>query len=127
MGRLPVRGRMVTIPANGSTSFASTSMTTTSRSVRPGCRSRVRARAPRFRLYRENMRWQSGDVIFVTLNVPGDNNHYLNEGGRNGEFEERSVANTEWLERAEAYARRAHARAIVIAFEGDPQFEAGRA
>ncbi len=81
--------------------------------------------SPRFRPYRENMRWQSGDVIFVTLNVPGDNNHYLNEGGRNGEYEERSVANIEWLERAEAYAHRTHARAVVIAFEGDPQFEAG--
>jgi hypothetical protein len=81
--------------------------------------------SPRFRQYRENTRWQSGDVVFVTLNVPGDNNHFLNEGGRNGEFEERSVANIEWLERAGAYARRMHARAIVIAFEGDPQFEAG--
>ncbi|CAM2146755.1 Calcineurin-like phosphoesterase domain-containing protein [Pararobbsia alpina] len=79
----------------------------------------------RFRLYRENMRWQSGDVVFVTLNVPGDNNHYLNEGGRNGEFEERDVANREWLDRTETVARHGHARAIVIAIEGDPQFEAG--
>ncbi|CAB3783275.1 hypothetical protein [Pararobbsia alpina] len=81
--------------------------------------------SPRFRQYRENMRWQSADVVFITLNVPGDNNHFLNQGGRNGEFEERSVANIEWIERAGAYARRTHARAIVIAFEGDPQFEAG--
>ena len=79
----------------------------------------------RFRMYRENVRWQSGDVVFVTLNVPGDNNHYLNEGGRNGEFEERDVANREWLERALTVARHQHARAIVIAVEGDPQFEAG--
>lgn len=78
----------------------------------------------RFRLYRENTRWESGDLVFVTLNVPGDNNYYRNEGGRNGEFEERDVANREWLERAEAVARRTHARAIVIAIEGDPQFEA---
>jgi hypothetical protein len=81
--------------------------------------------SPRFRQYRENMRWQSGDVVFATLNVPGDNNHFLNQGGRNGEFEERSVANIEWIERTGAYAHRTHARAIVIAFEGDPQFEAG--
>jgi hypothetical protein len=81
--------------------------------------------SPRFRQYRENMRWQMGDVVFITLNVPGDNNHFLNQGGRNGEFEERSVANIEWLERTTAYARRTHARAIVIAFEGDPEFEAG--
>jgi hypothetical protein len=81
--------------------------------------------SPRFRQYRENMRWHSADVVFATLNVPGDNNHFLNQGGRNGEFEERSVANIEWIERTGAYARRMHARAIVIAFEGDPQFEAG--
>ena len=48
------------------------------------------------------MRWQMGDVVFITLNVPGDNNHFLNQGGRNGEFEERSVANIEWLERTTA-------------------------
>ncbi|RKP46658.1 hypothetical protein [Pararobbsia silviterrae] len=87
----------------------------------------------RFRMYRENTRWQvgaksddkSGDIVFVTLNVPGDNNHYLNEGGRNGEFEERDVANRAWLDRADTVARHTHARAIVIVFEGDPQFEAG--
>ncbi len=45
----------------------------------------------RFRTYRENVRWQVGDTVFVGLNVPSPNNRYLTAGGRNGEFEDRVV------------------------------------
>jgi len=74
----------------------------------------------RFRPYRENVRWQFGDTVFVAMNVPNGNNHYLNAGGRNGEFEDRVIANRFWLERAAEYARRTNARAIVIFIEADP-------
>ncbi|WP_321958956.1 hypothetical protein [Paraburkholderia tropica] len=73
----------------------------------------------RFRPYRENARWQTGDTVFIALNVPGDNNHYLNAGGRNGEFEDRVIANGFWLEHAAEYARRRNARAIVIFMQGN--------
>lgn len=74
----------------------------------------------RFRPYRENVRWQLGDTVFVALNVPDGNNYYLNAGGRNGEFEDRVVANGFWLEHAAEYARRRNARAIVIFIQANP-------
>lgn len=77
----------------------------------------------RFRPYRENVRWQAADTVFVGLNVPGPNNHYLTAGGRNGEFEDRVIANAFWLEHAGEYAKRRDARAIVIFIQGDPDPE----
>ena len=73
----------------------------------------------RFHPYRENVRWQVGDTVFVALNAPSPNNHYLNAGGRNGEFEDRVVANAFWLEHAAEYAKRHEARAVVVFIQGD--------
>jgi hypothetical protein len=75
---------------------------------------------PRFRPYRENVRWQLGDTVFLAMNVPDGNNHFLNAGGRNGEFEDRVIANGFWLEHAAEYAKRRNARAIVIFIQADP-------
>ncbi|MFM0036596.1 hypothetical protein [Paraburkholderia strydomiana] len=84
----------------------------------------------RFRPFRENVRWLSndnsgdkgdkpGDIVFVGLNAPSPNNHYLTAGGRNGEFEDRVIANAFWLEHAGEYAKRRDARAIVVFLQGD--------
>ena len=77
----------------------------------------------RFRPYRENVRWQLGDTVFIGLNVPSPNNHYLTAGGRNGEFEDRVIANAFWLEHAAEYAKRREAHALVIFIQGDPDPE----
>ncbi|WP_207001057.1 hypothetical protein [Trinickia mobilis] len=77
----------------------------------------------RFRPYRENVRWQIGDTVFIGLNVPGENNHYLSAGGRNGEFEDRAVATAFWLEHAAEYAKRRDARAVVVFIQGDPDLK----
>lgn len=77
----------------------------------------------RFRPYRENVRWQLGDTVFIGLNAPGPNNHYLTAGGRNGEFEDRVIANAFWIEHAAEYAKRREARAIVVFIQGDPDPE----
>ncbi|HYS65383.1 MAG TPA: hypothetical protein VEN30_16470 [Paraburkholderia sp.] len=77
----------------------------------------------RFRPYRENVRWQVGDTVFVGLNAPSPNNHYLTAGGRNGEFEDRVIANAFWLEHAGEFAKRRDARAIVVLIQGDPDPE----
>jgi len=74
----------------------------------------------RFRNFHENTEWQQGPVLFVTLNVAGNNNHYVDAGGRNGEFDDRTIANRFWLEHALRSARQHHPAAIVIAIEGDP-------
>lgn len=77
----------------------------------------------RFRPYRENVRWQVGDTVFVGMNAPSPNNHYLTAGGRNGEFEDRVIANAFWLEHAAEFAKRRDARAIVVFIQGDPDPE----
>ncbi len=76
----------------------------------------------RFHSYRENVRWQIDDTVFVGLNVVGGNNHYLSGGGRNGEYDDRAIASAFWLEHAAEYARRRNAHALVIFLEADPDF-----
>ncbi|CBW75440.1 unnamed protein product [Mycetohabitans rhizoxinica HKI 454] len=78
---------------------------------------------PRFRQYRENLRWETGGIAFVTLNVPDGNNHYSSAGGRNGEFEDRAVANAFWLRHAGEYAKRRKLKAISVLIDADPDFE----
>ncbi|WP_185732191.1 hypothetical protein [Burkholderia sp. Bp8963] len=77
----------------------------------------------RFRPYRENARWIRDDIVFVALNAPAPNNHFLTAGGRNGEFEDRIIANGFWIDHAAEYAKRRDARAMVVIFEGDPHFD----
>ncbi|WP_347554038.1 hypothetical protein [Robbsia sp. KACC 23696] len=82
---------------------------------------------PAFTPYRENMRWIEDGVVFVTLNVPGGNNHFVDGGGRNGEYEDREVANRNWIDHAVTDALRRHARGLVFLFEGDPGFASSAA
>jgi hypothetical protein len=76
----------------------------------------------RFRTYREIVRWQDQGVAFIGLNAPSPNNYYLTAGGRNGEFEDRAVATSFWIEHAAETARRSEMRALVIVLQGDPDF-----
>lgn len=75
--------------------------------------------SPRFRSYAENAHWSVGKVLYATLNLPANNNHYLTEAGRNSEYEDRLVANRFWLNRLFAIARRDKLEAIVLFAEGD--------
>ncbi|GLU31522.1 hypothetical protein WKR88_19045 [Trinickia caryophylli] len=77
----------------------------------------------RFRAYRENVRWEFDDTVFVGLNVVGGNNHYSTAGGRNGEYDDRAIATSFWLEHSAEYARRRNAGALVVFVEADPEFE----
>jgi hypothetical protein len=76
----------------------------------------------RFHAFRENVRWENGDTVFVGLNVVGGNNHYSDAGGRNGEFDDRAIASAFWLEHAAEYAKRRRAKALVVFIEADPDF-----
>lgn len=73
-----------------------------------------------YRDYPENTYWQQDTILFATLNLPADNNHYLNAAGRNNEFEERQVANRYWLQRIFTLAFRNHMDGIVIFCDGNP-------
>jgi hypothetical protein len=58
-------------------------------------------------------------VLFATVNLPANNNHFLPEAGRNSEFEDRLVANRSWLQRLFAMAQRKQLDGIVLFSDGD--------
>lgn len=73
----------------------------------------------KFRSYAENAMWEVGPVMYATVNIPVNNNHFLREAGRNSEFEDRLVANRAWLQRLFVLARRNKKEGLVIFSEGD--------
>lgn len=75
---------------------------------------------PRFRSYVENARWEFADMMFATINLPGNNNHYVTDAGRNSEFEDRTVANREWLQRVFAHARQKKMKGVVLFCDANP-------
>ncbi len=75
---------------------------------------------PKFRLYAENMHWRIGDVMFATVNLPSNNNNYLNAAGRNSEFEDRQIANSDWLKRIFLTAKISKLNGVVIFCDGNP-------
>ncbi|MBC7499612.1 MAG: hypothetical protein H7315_03820 [Herminiimonas sp.] len=75
---------------------------------------------PKFRSYGENARWEIGDVIFATINIPANNNHYVTDAGRNSEFEDRLIANRDWLKRVHLSATHRKLAGIVLFCDGNP-------
>ncbi len=73
----------------------------------------------KFRDYAENTYWEQDNILFVTINVPAKNNHYLSEAGRNSEYEDRMVANRAWLHRAFLTAKRKKLAGMVLVMDGD--------
>ena len=75
--------------------------------------------SPRFRSYAENAHWRVGKVLYATINLPAENNHYLPAAGRNSEYEDRAVANRFWLNRLFAIAKQDKVNAVVLFSEGN--------
>jgi hypothetical protein len=74
----------------------------------------------------ENVMWQAGKVVFLTLNMPGSNNDTLpwangfdDPAGQSAEVKARTDANIRWMQAAFAQASRTYARAVVIALQAD--------
>ncbi|MTV39412.1 hypothetical protein [Duganella radicis] len=78
----------------------------------------------KFRSYAENAHWEYGKVLFATINLPANNNHYRAEAGRNSEYEDRLVANRAWLHRLFTLAARQKMHGIVLFSDGDPRVTA---
>jgi len=76
--------------------------------------------AVKFRSNVENARWEIDSILFVTVNLPALNNHYRMEAGRNSEFEDRLIANRDWLQRTFGIATRKKMTAVVLICDGDP-------
>ncbi|MCA1323089.1 hypothetical protein [Herbaspirillum sp. alder98] len=73
----------------------------------------------KFRSYAENTRWEVGNVLFATINLPAANNHFLLDGGRNNEFEDRLIANRNWLQHLFAFAALKKVSAVVFVADGN--------
>jgi hypothetical protein len=73
----------------------------------------------KFRSYAENAHWEYGKVLFATVNLPANNNHYRPEAGRNSEYEDRLVANRAWLHRVFTLATRQKMQGLVLFSDGD--------
>jgi hypothetical protein len=76
--------------------------------------------AVKFRSYVENARWEVDNILFVVMNVPAQNNRYRMEAGRNSEFEDRLIANRDWLHRSFAIATHKKMTAVVLICDGNP-------
>jgi hypothetical protein len=67
--------------------------------------------------YPEHARWRHGEVLFVTLNVPGNAN---NARHMPEEFRSRSAALARWLEQSFSLARASRLRAVVLFMQANP-------
>jgi len=67
--------------------------------------------------YCEHVRWETGGVVFVAVNVPGSNNNF-----NQPEYAPRMEAVFAWLDKAEAISR---GRTLVILMQANP-FVAGK-
>ena len=74
----------------------------------------------KFRGFAENARWQIGEVMFATVNLPANNNNYVVDAGRNSEFEDRLIANRDWLNRVFTFAQREKAVGVVLFCDSNP-------
>jgi hypothetical protein len=72
-----------------------------------------------FRSYAENAQWEHGRILFATINLPANNNHFRPEAGRNSEFEDRMVANRSWLKRLFATAEHKKLAGLVLFSDGN--------
>ena len=78
---------------------------------------------PRFRDYRENVRWQHGIAFFMGLNVAGSNNNFGRSAPADNEHRRRNRANIAWLTQSFELASRRLVRAVVVIIHGNPLFE----
>ena len=74
-------------------------------------------------MFPEHLRWRLGNVLFVSLNVPGPNNNYGMGQESSREFLARNPFVIDWLKQGFASARRERSRGIVIVMQGNPGFK----
>lgn len=77
-----------------------------------------------FGAYREHQRWQTGPVLFLTLNIPGGDNNIGRPLLPNAEFRHRLAAARDWLESSFALARQQGLRGVAVFLHANPDFEA---
>jgi len=71
----------------------------------------------------ENVRWNYGDVLIITLHMTGSNNNLGRTPEMDKEFEIRNEANIAWLDEAFDQAKKNGSKAIMIISQANPEFE----
>lgn len=77
----------------------------------------------RFQVFRENLLWAIGDVVFATVHAVGSNNGLGRNPEGDAEFRARNEANLSWLRTAFALARDGRFRALMLITQANPRFE----
>lgn len=72
--------------------------------------------------YPEHARFRIGPVLFVTLNLPGDNNNWGLTSQPGAEFLARNPVVIDWLKENFAVARQEKLAGIVLLFQANPGF-----
>ncbi len=73
--------------------------------------------------YREHMRWETGRVLFVTLNVQGSNNNLGRTSAMDAEYRQRMSAVTAWIDEAERLVTEKKLAGLVLLSQANPDFE----
>lgn len=73
---------------------------------------------PRYRKFRENVRWTYGGVLFVGLNVPGSYNNIAQKQ----EYRERNAANGAWLRESFRFAAESGKSGVMVIIHANPRF-----
>jgi hypothetical protein len=87
-------------------------------------RLRLQVQAPP---YVENRRWETGRVVYATLNVQGSCNNLCDTAPDGAEFAARNAANIDWLKETFAQAKAHRAAAVMLVFQADPGWDASDA
>lgn len=77
----------------------------------------------RYAKFRENVRWTSGNVLFLTIHMVGSNNNLGRTPEMDTEFAERNRANLAWMRESFELAARNKNIAIMIIAQANPRFE----
>ena len=87
-----------------------------------------------YAIYKENVRWVKGSVVYIGVNVQGSNDNYPYAGvdGETRSDEEiarqraeetaRKAAVIKWLGEGFAFAKKLHAKGVMVVWQADPNF-----
>lgn len=84
---------------------------------------RSQASDPAFAKFRENLRWTTSGVLFVTIHTVGENDNFGRTPEMDAEHLERKAANIAWLKQAFAEAKTTNSLGLVILTQANPGFE----
>jgi len=77
---------------------------------------------PKYANFRENLRWNYGDILFVTVHMVGSNNNLGRTRDMDAEYTDRTAANFAWLREAFSTAKQNGTKAVMIITQANPGF-----